>query len=225
MSVTEISSSPATQNNNSANNNAQSASTGEIDADFDTFLSLLTAQLQNQDPLKPIDSTDFVAQLAQFSAVEQQVRSNDALEAILAAVSKGDVGELASWIGVEVEAAAPLKFEGQAISFRTNPDPTTTAAQLVVLDSSGATVSRAAIDSNASEVVWDGKVSGGGEADHGFYSFFIERTSAEGAPERTQLAGFSRVIEVRLEDGETKLSLEGGGATSADDIRALREAI
>ena len=52
----------------------------ELAGDFETFLSLLTAQLRNQDPLKPMESTEFVAQLASFSAVEQQVRTNDRLD-------------------------------------------------------------------------------------------------------------------------------------------------
>ena len=51
-------------------------------ADFETFLSLLTTQLRNQDPLKPLDSTEFVAQLASFSAVEQQINTNAKLDAI-----------------------------------------------------------------------------------------------------------------------------------------------
>ena len=51
-------------------------------SDFTTFLKLLTAQLRNQDPLKPLDSTEFVAQLATFSSVEQQVKTNDTLATI-----------------------------------------------------------------------------------------------------------------------------------------------
>ncbi len=50
-----------------------------ISGDFETFLKLLTTQMRNQDPLKPMDSTEFVAQLASFSAVEQQIRANDRL--------------------------------------------------------------------------------------------------------------------------------------------------
>ncbi len=55
----------------------------EAGTDFQTFLTLLTTQLRNQDPLKPMDSTQFVAQLASFSAVEQQVRTNEKLAEII----------------------------------------------------------------------------------------------------------------------------------------------
>ena len=53
-------------------------------ADFDSFLNLLTAQLRNQDPLQPIDSTQFVAQLASFSTVEQLIGTNERLDALAA---------------------------------------------------------------------------------------------------------------------------------------------
>ena len=53
-------------------------------ADFDAFLSLLTAQVRHQDPLAPLDSTQFVEQLATFSSLEQQVTTNEHLEAIAA---------------------------------------------------------------------------------------------------------------------------------------------
>ena len=53
-----------------------SNSSSQLAENFDTFLSLLTAQLQNQDPLEPVDSTQFTQQLVQFSGVEQQIQTN-----------------------------------------------------------------------------------------------------------------------------------------------------
>lgn len=61
-------------------------------AELTQFLSLLTAQVQNQDPLEPLDATAFTEQLATFSALEQQVQSNRLLEGILAALSEGAEG-------------------------------------------------------------------------------------------------------------------------------------
>ena len=69
---------PANDNSLLQATSKEAAEALKIEANFDTFLSLLTAQLRNQDPLEPVNSTDFVAQLAQFSAVEQQVQSNNA---------------------------------------------------------------------------------------------------------------------------------------------------
>lgn len=58
----------------------KNAATNSLNGDFETFLRLLTTQLQNQDPLDPTNSTEFVAQLANFSSVEQQVQTNTKLE-------------------------------------------------------------------------------------------------------------------------------------------------
>ncbi|MEO1532985.1 MAG: flagellar hook capping FlgD N-terminal domain-containing protein, partial [Pseudomonadota bacterium] len=73
-------------------------------SDFESFLTLLTAQLQNQDPLQPIDSTEFVAQLASFSTVEQLIGTNERLDALTQDVAAGDLAALAGWIGQEASA-------------------------------------------------------------------------------------------------------------------------
>ena len=62
------------------------AAQAELSEEFTQFLSLLTAQVENQDPLSPLDSTAFVEQLATFSSLEQQVQTNSLLKDILAAV-------------------------------------------------------------------------------------------------------------------------------------------
>ena len=60
---------------------------GQISKDYDMFLRLMTAQLKNQDPLQPLDGTEFVAQLAQFSGVEQQIKTNERLDFLLGALT------------------------------------------------------------------------------------------------------------------------------------------
>ena len=70
--------------------------------DFETFLTLLTAQMRNQDPLKPMDSTAFVAQLASFSTVEQQIETNAKLDKILDTFNASPSTQLAEWIGKEI---------------------------------------------------------------------------------------------------------------------------
>ncbi|MEL6335620.1 MAG: flagellar hook capping FlgD N-terminal domain-containing protein [Pseudomonadota bacterium] len=70
--------------------------------DFDTFLTLLTAQLRNQDPLQPIDSSEFVAQLASFSTVEQAIGTNERLDQLIADATADDAAGLAAWLGAAV---------------------------------------------------------------------------------------------------------------------------
>lgn len=68
-------------------------------SDFDTFLALLTAQLRNQDPTQPADSTELVAQLAAFSSVEQQIQTNNKLDGLLSAfAATGHSSLVGKWI-------------------------------------------------------------------------------------------------------------------------------
>ena len=78
-----------------------------ISADFETFLKMLTVQMQNQDPLNPIDSADYAVQLATFSGVEQQVQTNDLLKGLAASLGAAGLSEMAGWVGMEARTAAP----------------------------------------------------------------------------------------------------------------------
>lgn len=84
-------------------------------ADFETFLTLLTTQMKNQDPLKPLESNEFVAQLASFSSVEQQVKTNDALTNIASLLGGPTASTLAPWIGMQVQVLKDPQFDGAPI--------------------------------------------------------------------------------------------------------------
>src|ERR1700754_3604547 len=78
--------------------------TSTIAGNFDTFLSLLTTQLQNQNPLDPLDTNQFTSQLVQFSSVEQQLKTNDFLEALLLSNGNAASSQAVGYIGKEVTA-------------------------------------------------------------------------------------------------------------------------
>ena len=79
-----------------------------LSGNFDMFLRLLTTQLQNQDPLEPLDSTKFTEQLVSYSQVEQQINTNANLEALLA-LTKAGAGSIAvSYLGKTAVTAGPL---------------------------------------------------------------------------------------------------------------------
>lgn len=204
---------------------AQPKSKATLSSDFETFLRLLTAQLENQDPLNPLESTDFVAQLAQFSAVEQQTRTNDQLGAILAALGGDGATRLGGWLGAEVETDQPVRFDGAEIRLRAVEPEAAAGAALIVRDADGRQVARAPVDPEAETVVWNGRLSDGADAPPGFYSFSIVRIDAEGAATEAPALGFARVVEARIDEADqTILTLEGGGVTPAADVRAVREA-
>ncbi|MFN7129895.1 MAG: flagellar hook assembly protein FlgD, partial [Brevundimonas sp.] len=74
-------------------------------SNFETFLTLLTTQMKNQDPLSPLDSNEFTAQLTQMAGVEQQLLTNDLLTSLVAAQSAGGLDNASNYIGKQVTAA------------------------------------------------------------------------------------------------------------------------
>ena len=83
---------------------------------YDTFIVLLTAQLQNQDPLAPMDSTQFTQQLVQFSQVEQQIRTNEQLEGLVGQYQAASAGAALSYLGKDaiIEANETYLANGTA---------------------------------------------------------------------------------------------------------------
>ncbi len=203
----------------------QQANTDEaskIEANFDTFLALLTAQLRNQDPLEPVDSTDFVAQLAQFSAVEQQVQTNNALNSILGQLGGGDVGSLASWLGAEVQSPGPVFFDGSPLTLTTTPSPDATQSNLVVRNAASEVIARQPVNGIDSKVSWNGLDLNGVAAPEGLYSFTVESANGTTILPTQQAAGFTKVEEVRVDGDEPILVLQGGDAVALDDVLAVR---
>lgn len=195
---------------------------GVAAADFETFLSLLTAQMRNQDPLQPMDSTEFVAQLASFSGVEQQIRANERLDAILDALSGGAGAGLASWIGLEAETAATLRHEGGPLALAVDPPAGADRAMLRVLDAEGRTVGAIPVDPAARRILWDGTLDGAplGAGRRSFeLAWFAGEAELGKAPARRTV----RVADLRPggEDGP-RLGLVGGGEVRPEDLSALR---
>ena len=127
--------------------NAASQSSGNageaasaLSSDFETFLLMLTTQMENQDPLNPIESQDFAVQLATFSGVEQQVRTNDLLESLANGLGLSGMSQLAGWVGMEARVNAPAVFDVAPITLAPEPDPSSDNAVLVVRDEFGRVV-------------------------------------------------------------------------------------
>lgn len=193
-----------------------------ISSDFETFLKMLTAQIQNQDPLNPMQSQDFAVQLATFSGVEQQVRTNDLLQGLGAQMGLSGLSQMASWVGMEARAAAPVQFDGSPVELTPDPADGTDAAQLVVRNAAGEEVQRFDISVSGDPVTWAGVGQDGTPVPSGSYSFEVESYSGSEILGTTPVATYSRIVEARSEDGQTVFVLEGGAKVGSDDITALR---
>ena len=200
-----------------------SSSTSSITSDFDTFLSLLTAQLENQDPLDPIDSSDFADQLATFSGVEQQVLTNDLLTEISEGLGASSLTQLAGWVGMEARVEAPAYFDGTPITLAPEIDPASDDATLVVRDETGREVSRAPMPTAEETVLWAGVGSDGAPLPTGTYTFEVESLNNGEVTSVTSVDHYARVVEARSGTGGVDLVLAGGETVASDTIEALRE--
>jgi flagellar basal-body rod modification protein FlgD len=202
---------------------SSTTTTPRAEADFATFLTLLTTQLRNQDPLKPLESTEFVAQLASFSAVEQQVRTNTLLEA-MATADGGGAASLAGWIGADVGAARPANFSDRPIDLRVAPAPGADTARLVVRDAGGSIVGTEALDLAVTDITWAGKATGGDPLPAGTYTFSVESYRGDAVIATSPATVYGRVTEARLDQGSPVLVFDDGSATPAANVVAIRGA-
>jgi flagellar basal-body rod modification protein FlgD len=197
-------------------------SANALAGDFQTFLTLLTTQMRNQDPLKPMESTEFVAQLASFSGVEQQIRANDRLDSILGVLSGGSADGLAAWIGREVRVPAKADFSGEALEVGMTPVEGADRTILVVQNDFGQEVARRAVTPQDGLVTWDGTDGYGTQVAHGRYGFTLESYIGDTLTDTQAGQVFARVSEVRIEDAGPVLLTEGGGRVALDEVTAVR---
>ena len=194
-----------------------------ISSDFDTFLKMLTVQMENQDPLNPTDSAEYAMQLATFSGVEQQVLTNDLLNAMMMQLNVTGMAQMADWVGKEARTAAPVHFDGSPITIAPNPAAIADKVELVVYNEAGDEVQRLEIPKSSDPIEWAGTSPDGSPFPSGVYRFNVE-SSFNGDIVLDETADvYARVLEVRSENGESLLILEGEVAVRAADVSALRE--
>ncbi|AMY68061.1 flagellar hook capping FlgD N-terminal domain-containing protein [Frigidibacter mobilis] len=198
------------------------ASKAVISSDFQTFLLMLTTQLQNQDPLNPMDSSDFAVQLATFSGVEQQVQTNDLLKGLIGQVGLMNMSDLAGWVGMEARAEAPAWFDGAPLQLQLAPRRGADQAVLAAYDATGRLVAEEQVPLNAGEIDWVGTDATGRPLPEGAYSFRLV-SSSNGTPMGIDpVETYSRITEARSQAGKVMLVLQGGVEVAADAVTALR---
>lgn len=204
---------------------ASSASSSTvISSDFETFLKMLTTQMENQDPLNPMDSADFALQLATFSGVEQQVLTNDLLGSLSTQFGLMGMTQLAGWVGMEARVAAPVYFDDAPVTLAPNPVSGADSAVLVGYDADGTEVYRKSISVTADTVEWNGTDTNGNALPAGLYSFELESYNNGTLLSTDTTEVYSRIVEAQGTSDGTVLVLKGGTTVTTDAITALREA-
>lgn len=180
----------------------------------DDFLKLLTVQLQNQDPMTPMENHELVAQLAQFSSLEQlenmakSLQNNLDLNLLLTQVLNNTAA--AGLIGKQVVASGDqvaLTEAGSAdLTFDLAEDATT--VKVSIMDETGAVVRTLEVDgleAGRNALTWDGTDEAGREVADGKYTFKVEAANADGEAVRATTLVLGEVVGVRFEDGQAML--------------------
>ncbi len=195
-----------------------------INSDFQTFLKMLTTQARNQDPLNPTDSSQYAQQLATFSGVEQQVRTNSLLESLASQFGTNGLAQFASWVGMEAKVTAAVPFDGAPLVLYPAPAAGADQTVLVALDAAGHEVSRNPAPVGNDSILWAGSDAAGQPLAPGLYSFRLENYAAGDLIGTTDVASYTRITEVRSGAEGTSLVLSGGSEVMATAISALRAA-
>lgn len=166
----------------STGSSALGASRQTIADNFDTFLQILTTQLKNQNPLDPLDTNQFTQQLVQFTGVEQQLKTNEFLEAMMTATQNSTNSEAVSYVGKVVTASGNKSelIDGSATwHFAVDKSATITAT---VRDLAGNTVftKQGQVPQGESIFKWDGISNDGNRKADGTYYVTIEARDADG---------------------------------------------
>lgn len=191
----------------------------------DDFLMLLVAQLQNQDPLSPSDPTEFTAQLAQFSSLEQLTSVNENLaQMIQDSNNSQELEQLSAFslIGRQVEMQGPtFEYSGSPVGFGYTLDKNASAVSVHIVDANDQVVAvlpEASALAGSHDYVWDGTTLNGEQAAAGEYHVVIERTDA-GVSSSVDSRIFGLVDGVDLGPNGTVLTTSVGDVGMADVLR------
>jgi flagellar basal-body rod modification protein FlgD len=192
---------------------ATQASRTSLANNFETFLTLLTAQLQNQDPLSPMDTEEFTQQLVQFTGVEQQLRTNELLTS-LSDLTRASAGATAvSYLGRSVSAATPNAALGQTGEARWSYSLARAAetSVLKVVNEAGRTVAQldGARTPGSHEAVWNGRDLSGARAPAGTYRLVVEAVGADRAPVNATITLNGAVDAVDMSGSSPVLTVAG----------------
>jgi flagellar basal-body rod modification protein FlgD len=216
MAVAPIAGAGAATDNNARTRLAQN---------FDTFLTLLTTQLKNQDPLSPMDSNDFTQQMVQMTGVEQQLLTNDLLKQLVGNTGTG-ISAAVSLIGKDVRAVSDTAMlNGGAAKWTYKLDRDAADLKVEVLDANGKVVHvEAPSDNKAGDhaFTWDGKGASGSSLPDGIYKLRITAADRSGVtvPSTTYVEGL--VTGVQQADGQTLITINGG-TVSWDKVTTINQ--
>jgi flagellar basal-body rod modification protein FlgD len=208
MDVSQLLSSQSNASQSSSSTSKTDDATKKLTDTYNNFLTLLTKQLQNQDPLNPMDTAQFTQQLVSFSAVEQQINSNKNLEKLIGLQSATNAFGAVSFLGNRVAVDSDqVSLQGGKASFQYEIDHSASRAVLKVMDSRGQTVlvQEANKGIGTYNVDWNGKDAFGNQLPDGQYQVAVSYEDDQGQAYAAKITSFGIVDSTEIQDGEVKL--------------------
>jgi len=190
----------------------------------DDFMKLLIAQMKNQDPLKPQDDTAFVAQLAQFSSLEQQTSTNKLLQ-LLAQQQQGLANNtIVDLVGKNVTVKGDkVTYDGQGFGapVRFTLDSQADSVKVTIVDSNGNAIRTMDVGAKPAGIVnvqWDGKSDLGVQQPAGAYSVQVQAKGPGGTGVVVEQQTSGTVTAVSFDQGFTQLVMDNGVNAPASDL-------
>jgi flagellar basal-body rod modification protein FlgD len=180
MAISSISNTGAAPT--AASTNSQLGMNNQIAGNFNQFLQLLTTQLQNQNPMDPLDTNQFTQQLVEFAGVEQQINMNTQLQSLVALQQSAQNSQALAFVGktVTVSGSNAAMVDGHA-TWNFNPSAPANAT-FTITDSTGQTVYQKSgtVQPGRQQFSWDGSDMNGNKWADGNYKLTITATAPNG---------------------------------------------
>lgn len=188
------------------------SSNSSISGDFNQFLSLLTTQLKYQDPLSPMDSTQFTAQLAQFATVEQTSNMNTNLQSLITLTKSNQTAQAVSYLGKMVQVNNPTTglVNGQANYTYTLPSESA-ATVLSIKNSLGNVVyaTSGSTSAGTQTFTWNGQDANGNQLPDGNYTLTVTAADGKGNPIAATVGSVGTVDAIDSSTGTLNLIVDG----------------
>jgi flagellar basal-body rod modification protein FlgD len=193
----------ASTSSSSSGNNA----TNQLSSNFDTFLQLLTTQLQHQDPLDPMDTSQFTQQLVEYSQVEQQIDTNSNLQSLISQGTSQSAAYATGYLGKTVTVAGGEgSLTNGSAQWTYNLGTTATSTTLSVSDAKGNVVYSGSgqLTAGNNSFNWNGQDNNGNQLPDGSYTLAV-KASAGGTAVTTSVTSSGTVSEIDMNNGAPQL--------------------
>jgi flagellar basal-body rod modification protein FlgD len=189
---------------------AQSSAAQQLTGNFNTFLTLLTTQLKNQDPTSPMDSSQFTQQLVSFSQVEQQINTNDNLKTLISQGQSANGAYAMSYLGHTVTVAGgQAALSGGKADWNYDLNTQSSATTLNVTNANGVVVYSAPGETAAGshDFQWDGTDANGNQLPDGTYSLKVTAQASDGTGVQSSVTSKGVVSEVDMSGANPMLMI------------------